>query len=95
MEQLQKHHPCTTYTKTCGVNKRVEHTMLIKQRDETAGTYPQHKIDMTALMMASMNGHRDTVQILLEKGANIDSSDRSGNTALIWASRNNCKEIGN
>ncbi len=37
------------------------------------------------LMLASKNGHIETVRLLLEKGADRDAQDRNGNTALSLA----------
>ena len=39
----------------------------------------------TPLMIASMNGYRAIVYLLLEAHANIDAQDRGGNTALMTA----------
>ena len=40
----------------------------------------------TALMAASFNGHREVVQALLAKGAQVNAQDSNGVTALILAS---------
>lgn len=39
----------------------------------------------TALTAAVMNGHKDTVELLLEKGAGINEKGRDGWTPLIYA----------
>ena len=42
---------------------------------------------MTALMVASYNGHPEVVKLLHEYGARIDLEDKNGKTALMWASQ--------
>ena len=56
----------------------------------TSLEFQQNKLyyGWTALMEASQNGQTQTVQTLLNKGANIDEKDRHGNTALMEASEN-------
>ncbi|MCQ9084047.1 ankyrin repeat domain-containing protein [Vibrio harveyi] len=39
----------------------------------------------TALMVASYQGHRETVRLLLDSGANACLQDKRGNTALMGA----------
>mmetsp|Transcript_6216 Transcript_6216/g.7141 ORF Transcript_6216/g.7141 Transcript_6216/m.7141 type:complete len:370 (+) Transcript_6216:269-1378(+) len=39
----------------------------------------------TPLMGAARNGHRETVEALLELGADMEQRDRNGLTALFWA----------
>ncbi|MEE8304984.1 MAG: ankyrin repeat domain-containing protein [Candidatus Tectomicrobia bacterium] len=39
----------------------------------------------TALMMAAFNGHKETVRLLLDRGAIIDTRDAMGRTALMYA----------
>ncbi len=39
----------------------------------------------TALIMASVQGHTDTVKLLLERGAEIETRDEGRVTALMWA----------
>ncbi|KAI7970196.1 hypothetical protein EIK77_008423 [Talaromyces pinophilus] len=41
--------------------------------------------DLTDLMVASLFGHHRVVDLLLERGANIDHEDGNGWTALAWA----------
>jgi ankyrin repeat protein len=40
---------------------------------------------MTPLVRASYNGHGETVQVLLEAGADVNTGDADGTTALIGA----------
>jgi|GEM_PF-2365874 len=40
---------------------------------------------VTALITASVRGHLDTVQVLLEHGADVNAQDNTGSTALILA----------
>ena len=47
----------------------------------------------TALMWASLKGHKDVVQALLEAKADKDMQDEGGETALMIASRNGHKDI--
>jgi len=47
----------------------------------------------TALMEASDNNYVEVVKLLIENGANINVKDKFGNTALIYASRYDRKEI--
>ena len=42
--------------------------------------------EWSPLMMASDKGHTDVVQLLLERGAQVDLQNNVGLTALIWAS---------
>ena len=41
-----------------------------------------------SLIEASKNGSNEVVQILVEKGANLNATDQSGSTALMGASQN-------
>lgn len=41
----------------------------------------------TALLWAAKRGHRECIQVLVEKGANIDAVDSDGETSLIGAAR--------
>ena len=45
------------------------------------------KVETTALMRASDKGHRDIVQLLCERGAEINAEDKEGKTALHVAVR--------
>jgi len=53
------------------------HPELVKERDETVAT---------ALHYAAFGGHRDTVRVLMEAGANINAADdQFGATPAGWA----------
>jgi ankyrin repeat protein len=47
----------------------------------------QDRSDFTALLWAAKRGHQECVQVLFEKGANIDAADGDGETSLIGAAR--------
>ncbi len=47
----------------------------------------------TLLMMAAENGHRETVKLLLERGANPNATSALGETVLDCAKRSNDAEI--
>eukprot|EP00949_MAST-11_sp_MAST-11-sp1_P000091 g91.t1 len=62
----------------------------------TANVNRVNSFGWTALMYASLNGHRDVVQALLDEpnGAEIDTTHKStGNTALLWAARNGHMQV--
>jgi len=48
---------------------------------------------VTALMMASGNGHKEVAQLLCEAGADTDKATYNGFTALTMASQNDHKEV--
>ena len=48
---------------------------------------------ITALMAASLEGHREVVALLLARGAEINARTKDGETALIYASINGDKEV--
>jgi ankyrin repeat protein len=47
----------------------------------------------TALVAATLAGHKNMVQMLLEKGANIEAKGRNGQTALVAAALEGYKDI--
>ena len=47
---------------------------------------------VTALMLASKEGHRMCIELLITKGASLDEKDDGGNTALMWATWQNKRE---
>ena len=51
--------------------------------DQGANASPKDsENEVTALISASYNGHRDVVQLLCERGADVNAKDKYGNTAL-------------
>ena len=47
----------------------------------------------TALMAASINGHKEIVQLLLAKRADVNAKTDDGETALMFASQYGHEEI--
>lgn len=47
----------------------------------------------TALIIAAQEGNADIVKVLLQKGADVNIKDVNGDTALVWAEKNNYNEI--
>lgn len=47
---------------------------------------------LSPLMLASENGHIEIINLLLDKGANINHGDQNGDTALHHAAYNNMKK---
>jgi ankyrin repeat protein len=47
----------------------------------------------TALMRAAFDGHKEVVELLLEKGADVNAKDKDGGTALMIAYVKGHKEI--
>lgn len=60
---------------------------LLAHRADIIDSIDNHQ-GLTALMLASGEGHIETVKLLLDKGAKIDISDNKGLTALHLASIN-------
>lgn len=60
---------------------------LIKQLQFLSLDY-QNQLGQTALLLAAAAGHSACVQLLLERGANVDITDSVGQSALLLASRN-------
>ena len=50
---------------------------------------------MHSLIWAAVFGHRETVELLIEKGADINAKNEGEDkcTPLIWASRNGHREV--
>ncbi len=47
----------------------------------------------TPLLWASTTGHFDTIEFLLNNGADVEAKDNHGNTPLTWAKRRGSKKI--
>ena len=47
---------------------------------------PPYFADSDAIVTAAYDGHHDNVIELIRRGANVNATDESGNTALIFAS---------
>jgi hypothetical protein len=47
----------------------------------------------TALMDAALNGHNETLKLLLSRGAHVDAENCYNNTSLIWAAKYGYVEI--
>jgi ankyrin repeat protein len=48
---------------------------------------------VTALMLASSDGHKEMVKMLIKAGADVNAKDKNGKTALMRASERGRKEI--
>ena len=48
---------------------------------------------MTPLMRAACDGYTDVVELLVEKGANIDAKDNAGDSALTLATASRRTEV--
>ena len=53
----------------------------------------QNKNGITALHLASDEGHKEVAQLLLDKGAALNVQDKEGRTALHYAIENSKKEV--
>lgn len=70
---------------TAIVQALVDTAVDINVKDRTFGYTP--------LIVAARQGHIDIVQILLERGADVEATDNYGSTALYWAKKNQREEI--
>jgi uncharacterized protein len=43
--------------------------------------------ELSALILAAEGGHKDVIQLLADRGANLDHADSLGTTALIGAAK--------
>ncbi|KAA0145852.1 hypothetical protein FNF31_07940 [Cafeteria roenbergensis] len=50
------------------------------------------QFDGTALVRAACGGHKDTVELLLDRGANLEAKDFFDGTALVQAARGGHKD---
>jgi ankyrin repeat protein len=66
---------------------------LVRALIDNYGVDTQDYDGRTALLMASMYGHIDIVELLLKSGANINKKDGNGYTALYWATARGFKNI--
>ena len=48
---------------------------------------PMKEVNVTALMVASMEGHKEVAEILIDKGAEVTKANVTGSTALHLASQ--------
>jgi len=67
---------------------------VVKQLSK--GVDPNSKVPVLgipAIVLASAEGHLDTVQMLVARGADVNAADATGWTALHAATRNGHKEI--
>jgi ankyrin repeat protein len=58
-----------------------------------ANVNAKEKNGITALMAASLAGHREVAALLLAKGAEVNAKDKNGKTALMFATRMNHPEV--
>ncbi len=63
-----------------------EYLNTYKDIDNEINTFDENR--NTALILASASGHSDIVQLLLNRGADVNIKNDYGNTALILASYN-------
>ena len=47
----------------------------------------ERELGRSAIIIASIAGHADLVDLLLSKGANINDKDKYGASSIMWASR--------
>ncbi|KAA0170630.1 hypothetical protein FNF28_01392 [Cafeteria roenbergensis] len=47
---------------------------------------------VTALIVAAEHGHKDTVELLLDRGADLEATDDDGSTALVFAASGGHKD---
>ena len=73
------------------VHDRLMHLLLVKD-----GVDPDSRDNdsRTSLMMAAYHGHDAVVKLLFEKGADLESKDKSGWTPLSWAARSGPQGMG-
>ena len=69
------------YSARCGESEGIEECLQMK----VAINYQNEDMGNAAIHLASANGHADAVTLLLNNGASINLTNKSGNTALHWA----------
>ena len=62
-----------------------EMVQLLLDSGADAKTRSKDPVARTPLMLAAAGGHIEVVNILVSRGAKVDARDRSGKTALAWA----------
>lgn len=73
--------------------RRGDLTALTSLLDKSVDIDAKNATGITALMMATANGHAEVVSALLAKGANINARDDDGRTALLLAAFYNHNDI--
>ena len=61
--------------------------------DKGADVNAKANTGVTALIMASQQGHKEVVELLLAKGADVNAKANDGGTALIMSSLQGHKEV--
>ena len=67
----------------------LDHGVNINNKGQQEGMF----LNKTALMRAAASGHFSTVNLLLERGSDIDLQDSHGTTAMMRASERNNPDI--
>lgn len=88
---------CTNFTRTTPLfaailNHHADTAEILIKNNANVNVYCSRQF-MTPLICASWQGYGSIVEMLLDKNANIDAVDYSGDSALIWAVRANYYEI--
>ena len=60
---------------------------LLDEDKEMYNLFLLQEFKFTALMLASLNGHENCAQLLLQKGADVNKANKYGLTALMCAAR--------
>ena len=60
---------------------------ILRERSNLVNCHDNNKYGWTSLLWASANGHKSTVKLLLDHGADVNLKNNNGGTALIRASR--------
>jgi hypothetical protein len=87
--------------KKCLLKSLLLSAMVFAQADSHAQSQASIKTELTvgtggtALMLASADGHAETVKLLLDRGVDFDQKDSNGRTALDWAREKGHLEIVN
>ena len=73
--------------------RRGDLTALTSLLNKPVDINAKNATGITALMIATANGHADVVQVLLTKGADVNAKDDQGRTALTLAAFYNRRDI--